>query len=750
MANLAVKYRPQTFDDLVEQSLVVQMVKSLCEQPQLDNRNFLFIGPAGTGKAQPLYSKVLTPKGFVQMGDILLGDEVFTSKGNVAHVIGIFPQGKRPIYRITLQEGTYIDVSDNHLNLCYRYNEDRKLREDFVLETLDLLELYRTSRFKLRIDIPTVSWEHRDIPIHPYLLGALIGDGSLSSGNLSFSNSESDVVEKVDALLRSDWGCYLDKIPGDNVDYSIRALDTRQYIFTYKGVEYTRPDMVLHLVSLGYPKFDGDTLIRIAQGTSTYYCKRYPELQNELSYRYNSSWNSANKFREELRKLDLCVPSRCKHIPNEYLYNSTEVRMQLLQGLFDTDGYSSGSTVDWSTSSSQLSEDFAFLVRSLGARDHIGVFKSSYRAKDGNIIECGLSYCHSFKFPNGFQYCTSNKHLSRYPRYQHDPMRNIVSIEYIGDEECQCILLDHEDHTYISDGFIPTHNTTTARIISNVLNDGVVDPIEIDAASHSGVDSMRDIVNQAQQFPVGSKYKIFIIDEVHSLSNAAWQSMLKVLEENPAKSVFLLCTTNPEKIPATILSRVQTFQLSKISLDGIFNRLKYVIECENQTGRNITYEADALNFIAKLANGGMRDALTLLDKVLAYSESITSDSVQNALNLPNYDDYFALLNAYAKKDNISIATIIDTVYNSGVNFVKWFEGFHSFVINVVKYIFLKDIQSTMIPTTYADKISKYGTKHSIICLKLANKLLSLNSALKSTQYLQEVALTYLCSVPKKV
>ena len=147
-----------------------------------------------------------------------------------------------------------------------------------------------------------------------------------------------------------------------------------------------------------------------------------------------------------------------------------------------------------------------------------------------------------------------------------------------------------------------TGKTTLARIIGNTLNEGECDPIEIDAASNSGVDAMRDIVQQAHSYPIGHKFKIFIIDECHSLSSAAWQSLLKVLEESPARSVFVFCTTNPEKIPKTILSRVQTFQLSKISLEGIYNRLIFVLKEEIAKGNNITYNGEGVMFIAKLAN----------------------------------------------------------------------------------------------------------------------------------------------------
>ena len=291
--------------------------------------------------------------------------------------------------------------------------------------------------------------------------------------------------------------------------------------------------------------------------------------------------------------------------------------------------------------------------------------------------------------------------------------------------------------------------TTLARIMGNYVNEGIGEPIEIDAASNNGIDAVRNIIDQARSFPVGQNWKVFILDEVHAFSNQAWQALLKTLESGAGKTLFFMATTNPEKIPATILSRVQTFQLSKISLKGIHDRLCYVLDKEKSEGQSITYTDDAVNFIAKMANGGMRDSLTLLDKCLAFSNDVTIENVTQALNLPEYDDFFELLSAYAKKDNAKITKIVDQIYNSGVNFVKWFENFHSFVINIVKYIYLQDINKTMIPSTYQDKISKYGTAHLVICLKLANKLMAMNHELKSTQYLQEVALTNLCFIPSQ-
>lgn len=290
--------------------------------------------------------------------------------------------------------------------------------------------------------------------------------------------------------------------------------------------------------------------------------------------------------------------------------------------------------------------------------------------------------------------------------------------------------------------------TSLSRIACTTLNGGNGTTIEMDAASHSGADNMREIASQASKYPIGSKYKIFIIDEIHSMSTQAFNVALKLFEEPPAKSVFFLCTTNPEKIPATILSRVQTFQLSKISVDGIYNRLLYVLDSEIAEGRSIKYDNDAVLYIAKLALGGMRDALTLLDTALSYSLELTSKSIETALGLPAYDAYFSLLRQLSKKDNKGVISTIHTVYNSGVNYVQWFDGFHAFLLNVVKYVYLQDITQTMIPSHYLPDIQGYTTTHSNICLQLANVVVKLNQELRTSQYQQELTLTYLCKQDK--
>jgi len=750
---LANKYRPKSWDDVTEQKIIIDILKNMCSQPELTNRNFLFVGPAGTGKAQPLYSKILTPNGFVHMGDIEVGDVVYTDKGNVGKVSEIYPQGIRPIYEITLQDRTKIRVADNHLNCVWRYNQSRKCREDFVVTTTDLIPMFergKQTHQPLRIDIPSIDMNFQEVPIDPYLLGALIGDGSFND-NFSFSNPESDVVQKVDAILRRDWDCKLQKHLNSSYEYSIVSLYKSKYIFTYGGSEYDSSVRLNDQLSIeGYPRFDVGTLIRLALGTASNTLKKYPELANKITYIECPQYEGRKKLASTLESLGLLCKSVDKHIPSVYLINSKDVRYRLLQGLFDTDGCVSakngGVSLEFSTTSSRLSEDFAFLVRSLGIRDTVISRQSKYTHNGEAKILNKVNYRHFLKSDDETQICSSTKHRTKLVNHQNKTMRNIVSIDYVGDEECQCIMVDHLDHTYISDGFIPTHNTTTARILANELNGNTNSIIEIDAASNNSIDNVRRIVEEARAYPIGSQYKIFILDECHTFSSQSWQVLLKTFEEQPASSIFCLCTTNPEKIPETILSRVQIFKMAKISLDGIIARLKYVLESEISEGSEITYTDEAIAFISKISNGGMRQALTNLDRVLAYSKTITMETTESALNLPNYDVFFEMLNACVKHDNENISRIVNDVYNSGVNFVNWFEQFQSFVINILKFVYIQDINSTNIPNTYLDKLQKYEIKHATLCLKLATVLMKMISELRTTTYLQEIALVYLCGV----
>lgn len=244
-------------------------------------------------------------------------------------------------------------------------------------------------------------------------------------------------------------------------------------------------------------------------------------------------------------------------------------------------------------------------------------------------------------------------------------------------------------NAYLFCGGAGTGKTTCARIFANEINEGNGTPIELDAASNNSVDDVREIIQQAKTKSLDSEYKVFIMDEVHALSNQAWQAMLKVLEEPPKKSIFIMCTTDPQKIPKTILSRVQRFDFQRISQPAIFNRLAYVVSEENvggDTAEECAIKEEALNYIAKQAQGGMRDALTMLDKCLAYSNDLTLDNVIKALGIANYDVMTRLLIAWDCSDPKEKIQIINEIYMSGYDLKQFIKSFTNFVLDLNKYI----------------------------------------------------------------
>ena len=234
--------------------------------------------------------------------------------------------------------------------------------------------------------------------------------------------------------------------------------------------------------------------------------------------------------------------------------------------------------------------------------------------------------------------------------------------------------------------------TTCARIFAHDINNGEGNPIELDAASNNGVDDVREIISQAKTKSINSEYKIFIIDECHALSNSAWQAMLKIIEEPPAKSIFIFCTTDPQKIPKTILSRVQRYDFQRISQQGIVNRLWRILEHEDKGDKfnsDIVWVKDAIEYIAKLADGGMRDAITLMDKCLAFSKDLTLDNVVKALGTTDYDTMFKLtdyLLEMSGEDSIKFALqLIENIYNDGKDLKTFVKQYVQFLLDLSKY-----------------------------------------------------------------
>lgn len=371
-------------------------------------RGLSISAPPRTGKALSMDSKILTPKGWKLMKDMQEGDMVIGADGKPAEVLGVFPQGIKDMYRVSFDDGTSVKCSGDHL-WTVQTRDDRVNKKKRTVKTTDMLKnvlVEKGKRKNYTIDyVEPVEFENnlKEDDLHPYLLGALIGDGYICykrACKIGLSSKDEDLLKRVEQILPE-----TDKIKYDKqYDYTITKK---------KGIRNKK----------GYP-IKSTTAEKICE-YELYGCK-----------------------------------SESKFIPRKYLYSSVENRIELLRGLMDTDGYADGSgTAEYATVSSRLADDITELARSLGGRVTKGEKNGSYIDKNGNRKMCKKVYRLYIKMPlNPFwierkasKYITRDRHIRKY--------KYITSIERIPDEECQCIYVNNKEHLFVTDGYNLTHNT---------------------------------------------------------------------------------------------------------------------------------------------------------------------------------------------------------------------------------------------------------------------------------------------------
>jgi replicative DNA helicase len=387
----------------------------------------LILCPSGVGKSLPLSAKLATPNGWILMGDVKINDLVIGSDGKQQRVLGVYPQGKRPIYKIVFNDKTTAFCDEEHLwavntlnqrnaNTTRHINgEVKRVKTPDLsynpIATKELMKNYivnNKSGEKLNYRIPILSYPVEytinKLPINPYLLGALIGDGGLTSGTTKITSIDDEIINKLRAIISNEYS-----------------------------------DLKLNRVS------------------------------NTVTYIICGIRGKKNCLYQAIKDLKLNVSSNSKHIPDIYKYSSSTDRIELLQGLLDTDGYASKSgRIQYATTSKQLADDVREVVLSLGG--FVSIREKFPKYKYINELRNGKkAYTLTISFSNleikPFSLGRKQERVVYRSKYRHN--KYISLITYSHEEEAQCIYVENDDHLYVTDDYILTHNTTLLTKIAN-------------------------------------------------------------------------------------------------------------------------------------------------------------------------------------------------------------------------------------------------------------------------------------------
>ena len=292
-------------------------------------------------------------------------------------------------------------------------------------------------------------------------------------------------------------------------------------------------------------------------------------------------------------------------------------------------------------------------------------------------------------------------YISLYRKYRPKNFEEVVGQEVVVKILKNSIINNKIGHAYIFSGPRGTGKTSIAKIFSKAVNclsnnkgdlcgncevcklnfDDEIDIIEIDAASNNGVEEIREIRNNVKLMPNHLKYKVYIVDEVHMLSISAFNALLKTLEEPPQNVIFILATTEFNKIPATVVSRCQKFDFKKLNNKQIENRLNFILEKENKK-----LNSDVVKLISNICDGGMRDAINMLDQLISMEKKdITIDDVYNLIGDVNEKDIFEFLQLILNSDIKKILEKVDSFYESGKNFINICDRLQLLIRNIVIY-----------------------------------------------------------------
>ena len=404
------------------------------------NRRRILNLPTSAGKAQPLDRKILTPDGWSTIGDMKVGSVVLTPDGTPANVIAIHPQGVKEIYEITFKDGRKTQCCKEHLWRIFSHDFSKRNDKWRVMSLGDMMTM--KGNHTRYIQTPRIEYVEKEFKIHPYLLGVLIGDGSLSQSQKSFVTMDQEIVDGINAVLPE--GLKLNKT-------------------SEKGL-----------------------------------ANHYSIVDETFISGCNNRYTSVSSFKKELERLEICCTPCTKKIPDEYKTGSIEQRRQLLRGLIDTDGtVAKNGGLSFTTVSIQLANDVADIVRSIGGFASIKSKKTP--SKFGICYTVNINHSEKEDFTT---LPRKKERLSKGSRFN-DKLA-IVDIKRVEDQEAQCITIDSVDHLYITDDYIVTHNSLIQCLLSRWYLEHYTGKVLIIVPTTSLVTQMIDDFVDYRLFPRGA------------------------------------------------------------------------------------------------------------------------------------------------------------------------------------------------------------------------------------------------------
>ncbi|MCR4780510.1 MAG: DNA polymerase III subunit gamma/tau [Ruminiclostridium sp.] len=355
-------------------------------------------------------------------------------------------------------------------------------------------------------------------------------------------------------------------------------------------------------------------------------------------------------------------------------------------------------------------------------------------------------------------------YLALYRKYRPRVFDDVISQEHITTTLKNQLKNGQSSHAYLFTGSRGTGKTTCAKILAKALNcadlhDGnpclecescknidneFSDVTEIDAASNNGVDYVRDLKEDAVYAPMSGKFKVYIIDEVHMLSAAAFNALLKLIEEPPPHVVFILATTEVHKIPATIISRCQRFEFRRIDIGESKKRLLWVAGQENKQ-----LSDDAAFLISKISEGGMRDALSLLDQCFSVTDSVTVDTVRECAGVSGSDHLFNMADCVFASDTAGILKILDELIDRSKDVTRLCEELisHFRILMLLKAGADNSVVKLTADdlTRYREQTNKFTLSQIMRCISILSETFTSMGRVRTPAMLLEMCLIKLCT-----